>query len=143
MMGVVARVACGVAVVAIVSGCRSRTAPTDEIAGAWAGTIADSVAGAGVMDVTVKRTGPALSGTWSATFSVSRERRSGTFSGTLLGSTVSMIFGYEPPMLCAGGEKLDSTMAFTGTLGADGWSGPYVTLTCSIARTGTIELKRQ
>ena len=128
---------------AVVIGCRSRTGPTDEIAGAWIGTIADSAAGAGAMDMTLKRVGPALSGSWSATFTASGERRSGTINGTLVGSNVSMIFGYEPPMVCAGGERLESTMAFNGTLSAGGVSGAYVTLTCSSARTGTIEMKRQ
>jgi len=95
------------------------------------------------MDLTIKRTGPALSGSWSATFTISGERRTGTFSGTLVGSTVSMIFGYEPPMVCAGGETLPSTMALTGTLGPAAWSGSYVTLTCSSTRSGTIAMKRQ
>ena len=54
-----------------------------------------------------------------------------------------MIFGYEPPMVCAGGETLPSTMALTGTLGPAAWSGSYVTLTCSSTRSGTIAMKRQ
>jgi len=132
-----------VVALAVLASCRSRTGPTDELAGPWTGSITDSVAGAGVMDVTIKRTGPALSGSWSATFTVSGERRTGTFSGTLVGATVATVFGYEPPMVCVGGETLPSTMAFTGTLSANGLSGPYVTLTCSSARTGTIDLRRQ
>jgi hypothetical protein len=126
----------------LAAGCRSRTAPSDEIAGDWRGTIVDSVSGSGTIGMTLKRQGPALSGTWSATFGVSGETRSGVVSGTLVGASVTLVFVYDPPMTCAGGQTIESTMAFNGTLAAAGWAGSYVTLACSGARTGTIDVAR-
>jgi hypothetical protein len=131
------------AAVAAAAGCRSHVEPSDDIAGDWRGAIVDSVSGTGTIDITVKRTGPALSGTWSATFDVNGEKRTGALSGTVIDSNVTLVFAYDPPMVCAGGGSIDSTMAFNGRLGASGWAGSYVTLTCSSVRTGTIDVTRR
>jgi hypothetical protein len=123
-------------------GCRSHTGPSDAIAGSWHGRIADSVAGAGTMDVSITRKGPALSGTWSAKFDASGDTRAGGLSGTLVDSNLTVIFVYDPPMVCPGGTTIESTMAFNGTLRANGWSGSYVALACTNVRTGTIDVAR-
>jgi hypothetical protein len=124
------------------AGCRSHTAPTDTVAGNWKGTVVDGVSGTGSFEATIERKGPGLSGTWSARFQPGGEVRTGALSGTLVDTHLAIVFSYDPRTVCANGVTIDSTMAFEGTLRSDGWSGSYVTLTCSNVRTGTIDVAR-
>jgi hypothetical protein len=113
------------------------------VTGSWKGTIADAVSGTGTFEAVIDRKGPGLSGTWSATFQPGGEVRAGSLSGTLLDTKLAVVFTYDPPMACANGVTIDSTMAFEGTLRSNAWSGSYLTLTCSNVRTGTIDVTRR
>jgi len=133
-----------VVLMTIVAGaCRSHTAPSDTVAGHWKGTIVDAVSGTGVFEATIERKGPGVSGTWSARFQAGGEVRAGSLSGTLLNTKLAIVFSYDPPMVCANGATIESTMAFEGTLQSNAWSGSYLTLTCSNVRTGTIDVTRE
>jgi hypothetical protein len=126
----------------VLCGCHSHTGPSDMVTGNWKGTIVDAVSGTGTFEATIDRKGPGISGTWSARFQTGGEQRSGSLGGTLVDTKLVIVFSYNPPMVCANGATIESTMAFEGTLRADAWSGSYVTLTCSNVRTGSIDVTR-
>lgn len=89
----------------------STTSPSSPLSGTWTGTLTDSVAGAGTTQATITESGMTLTGTYTDTFpSLPIANNSGTLSGTVNGSSVSITTSPSSAVICAVLE--------TGTLNA-------------------------
>jgi hypothetical protein len=131
---------------AALAACRqdSPVNPTvDDLAGDWAGTITDSVAGAGTIRLTIGQRGPGLSGTWASTFADEAFNRSGSFSGTMVGSPFVLFLRPSLPIVCSPDVTLTGTLAMTTRVDGDRITGTYTIFNCSGVITGSVEAGRQ
>ena len=119
------------------------TPTVDDLAGEWAGTITDSMAGAGTIRLTIGQRGPGLSGTWASTFADGSFNRSGSFSGTMIGSPFVLFLRPSLPIVCSPDETLTGTLAMTTRVDGDRITGSYTIFNCSGVITGTVEVTRQ
>ena len=127
-------------------GCQQNSSvnPTaDDLAGEWAGTITDSVAGAGTIRLAIRQRGPGLSGSWASTFAEGSFDRSGSFSGTMVSSPFVLFLRPSLPIACSPDVTLTGTLAMTTTLSGDRITGTYTVLNCSGVITGNVDASRQ
>jgi hypothetical protein len=131
--------------VACSGGCEQNPpgAPTAAMSGEWAGTIADSVSGAGTIRMSIEQRGRGLSGAWASTFADVTLNRSGTFSGTMVGAPFVLFLRPSVPIVCSPDLMLTGTMAMTTAVSGDRLTGSYTVLNCSGVITGTVEVERQ
>jgi hypothetical protein len=118
----------------------SPSAPsTPSLTGTWVGTETDTVAGTGVLQSTVSQSGSTLSGTYSLTFPNPIFSNSGTLTGTVNGSNVSMTATPGSAAIC---PALD-----TATVNGAGTqiTGTYVGVsTCNLThQTGSFTVTKQ
>jgi hypothetical protein len=79
----------------------SPATPSTPLSGAWAGTLTDSVAGAGTFSSTITESGSTLSGTYTDTFpGLPTANNSGTLSGTVNGSSVTITTSPTNSLIC-------------------------------------------
>lgn len=121
----------------------SVVSPTPALAGEWSGRITDSLAGEGTMRLTIGQRGPGLSGTWASTFPDGSFNRSGSFSGTMVGSPFVLFLRPSLPIVCSPDVTLTGTLAMTTTVNGDKLIGSYTVLNCSGVMTGTVDVERQ
>ena len=134
--------------VAVVACGRSATGgSTPNLAGSWSGTISSATAGNGTLSFSMTQRGLSLlppgvgvegelTGTWSTTFANPASNGTGTLSGSVLGSDVSITFTPNVPGTCP--------FTMTGTAaGASAINGTYVSTNCTVASSGTIMAKKQ
>jgi hypothetical protein len=117
--------------------------PTAALAGTWRGTILDSAAGSGTMTLTIGQRGAGVLGTWSSTFADGSFNRSGSFSGTVVGSPFVLFLRPSVPIVCGGDVTLTGTLALSTTVAGDRMTGTYTVLNCSGVITGTIDIARE
>ncbi len=117
--------------------------PTAAVSGTWRGTILDSAAGSGTITLTIGQRGPGLVGTWSSTFADVSFNRSGSFSGTMVGSPFVLFLRPSIPIACGGDVTLNGTLAMSTTIAGDRMTGTYTVLNCSGVITGTVDVARE
>ena len=111
------------------------SSPFGSVSGNYAGTIQDSVAGAGTVKGTLSESGSSLSGTFQAT-SANLQFLSGTVSGTINGTSITLTFTPSVPTSCPANITLNQVSATQLT-------GTYVAFNCTQADSGTINVTRQ
>ena len=112
------------------------SSPFGSVSGNYAGTIQDSVAGAGTVTGTLSESGSSLSGTFQATSANQQQFLSGTVSGTINGTAITLTFTPSVPTSCPANITLNqvSDTQLTGT---------YAAFNCTQADSGTINVTRQ
>ena len=129
---------------AVCCGSNSSSSPTSSstptpLSGNWVGTETDTVAGTGNLQATIFQSGSTLSGTYSLSFPNPIFSNSGSVSGTVNGSSVSMTATPTNPAIC---PALD-----TATLNATSTqiTGTYVAINgCNLShQTGSFTATKQ
>lgn len=102
--------------------------------GSYVGTVNDSAAGAGTMNISISQSEDRLAGTWQASFSTS-----GSNGGSLLGIVDgdSLILELYP--------SVPTACPFNAVVNRNGdtLSGSYSAFNCSVTGTGTVEVQKQ
>ena len=116
-------------------GCGGDGDETPNIAGTYRGTVQDSVAGTGTIVTTIAQNDESLTGTFQTTFSNPANNNSGSVSGRINGSSVSLVVTPSNPTSCP----------FNVTANVNGATiqGTYAAFNCSRAVSGTLSLTRQ
>lgn len=124
-------------VVVWLAACGRTTEPTTaDLSGSWSGTISSATSGAGTLGLTLSQSSNSLSGTWTATFSSAQYNNHGTLTGTVSGSSVSMVLTATGQAACP--------INVSGTLsGSTSISGSYVGSDCTTSSTGTFSATKQ
>ena len=123
-------------ILAVLVACTESTGPTTSLAGNWSGTISSVLYGNGAMAFTLAQSSKALSGTWSATFANAANNDSGSLSGNVSGSAVSIVLTPSNPFTCP--------FNVTATLsGSTSMSGTYAAFNCTVAASGTFVAAKQ
>jgi len=112
------------------------SSPFGSVSGNYAGTIQDSVAGAGTVKGTLSESGSSLSGTFQATSANQQQFLSGTVSGTINGTSITLTFTPSVPTSCPANITLNQVSATQLT-------GTYAAFNCTQADSGTINVTRQ
>ena len=114
------------------------SSPFGSISGNYAGTLQDSIAGAGTVQGTLSESGSSLSGMFQTTFTQSGRTvtSSGTVSGTVNGTSITLTLTPSDPTACPFNITLTqvSDTQLTGT---------YTAFNCTVAQSGTINVTRQ
>ena len=138
------RIACVVVTIATsFASCGSDSSPSPAVpslAGTWVGTETDTVAGVGSLQATVFQNGSTLSGTYALIFpSLPISNNSGTLSGSVSGTNVSMTATPTNPAFCPATD--------TATVNAAGTqiTGTYVAVAgCNLThQTGSFTVTKQ
>jgi len=94
--------------------------PATNVAGNYAGTLTDNLAGSGTATLDITQSGSTLGGTFSDVFSNASLNNAGTIAGTINGSTIQITLT---------GPTGSCPFAFTGTLSGTTISGSYASTT--------------
>lgn len=126
-----------------VTGCRaSRPAsPSSVLDGSWTGSIGADGGSSGQIVLTLRQTGPGVSGEWTGRSGDAWLNRAGVVSGSVTLPTVSLFLTPQVGINC-GGLTLSGTLGLTATIDGDHLVGRYVALTCDSATGGTIDVTR-
>jgi hypothetical protein len=89
------------------------------------------------------QSGAGVTGTWSSDLDGTAFDQSGTVSGTVTASTVSLFLQPGSPIVCNSGAMLSGTLSMNGSLNADRLAGDYIVFNCEAASTGRIDVERQ
>ena len=149
-MSAVVRVAAIVLVASTVAGCGSQSTGTSPFAVApgptptvYAGSIQDSISGAGALRLTLSSAAGVIGGTWAATFN-GRSQPVLTFTGTLANDVLT---GTVSPEVTDTSGSSGCTLSMRATVSGPGISGTYstfaVTPTCPAAAAGGFTVTRQ
>ncbi len=113
----------------------SPTEPTAlDIAGTWTGTItSNQVSGSGPVSATFSQSDASVSGTWSIIGPDGPD--SGTLSGTLSGSSVTLRLVSKVPTGCP--------YTMNATVSGNRMTGIYSATFCSVAVSGGVDLTKQ
>jgi hypothetical protein len=103
--------------------------------GTYTGTVQDSRAGTGTIQITLAQSDSSVTGTVQTTFANSQFNNSGTFTGTVSGSSVTITFSPSNPTSCPYNATL--------TVNGNQLTGTYATFNCTVAASGSITLTRQ
>ena len=90
---------------------------TPSLTGTWVGTEIDTVAGTGAAQSIITQSGSALSGTYSLTFTNPIFSNSGSLSGSVNGSTVSLTATPSNPLICPAADTATLNAAATQLTG--------------------------
>jgi hypothetical protein len=126
----------GVILLVALTNCGGGDDEDNDVSGTYTGTIQDAFAGTGTLRATISQSGSSLSGTFQTTFPDPQQNNSGTISGTVNGSVVTLTLTPSVPVFCA----------FNATLTQeddDRITGTYVAVNCSVPDSGTISITRQ
>lgn len=106
------------------------------LVGSYRGTIQDSVAGSGMLSLTVGTSGDTLTGTWATSFANTRNNNnSGSLSGSANGESVSIVLQPSVSTSCP--------FQATGVVSGTQIRGNYAAFNCSQSVTGTFTVTRQ
>lgn len=113
---------------------KSSTAPVIEnFAGNWSGSIDDQRLGSGTLTLSISQTGDSVSGIWSTAYADTANDIGGRVTGSVSGSTLSILLRPLSPPTCQYGP-FEVTATLTGTA----LSGTYTTVQCAVEDGGTI-----
>jgi hypothetical protein len=121
----------------------SVTDPSRLFAGTWRGSVTDTIAGTGSLELTIQPGQyPAdLSGIWTATYGNAADSDGGTLSGKTSGNSASVFMVSSHP--CPAGSPTTAARVYVGGLTSAGShiTGHYATFTCGMAaQEGTFDL---
>ena len=124
----------------IVAGCGGgnstpTASTTTSVDGTWAGSVQDSLAGAGTVRVTLASSGSLVTGTWGATFPDPAYNTSGTVNGTSTATSLSLTVTPSVAGACP--------FTFTATRSSNQLSGTYATFDCNVSVSGSATVTRQ
>jgi hypothetical protein len=117
----------------ILTGCSSATAPSS-VAGTWTGTLEDVGAGPATLQFILSQSGSSLTGTWVVKFPQATSAVTGTFAGTLSGSSITAVLTLDSGAGCP--ENVAATVS------GSTMTGTY-TIPCAPSEGGTFTLKEQ
>jgi hypothetical protein len=124
-------------------GCDDNPAePTAGLDGTWRGTMTRGAV-TGTTTLRLTQAGAGVTGTWSADLEGPAFDQSGTVSGTVTASTVSLFLQPGSPLVCSPGATLSGTLTMNGSLSGDRLTGDYIVFSCEAASTGRIDVQRQ
>ena len=108
-----------------------------DLAGTWTGTMTDSVAGIGTLNLTITQTAAQLSGTWQSTFADPTNNSGGNLSGTVADSSTALVLAAAQSQACS----------FTVAVKRDNadeshFTGTYVAFGCTRAGSGNLDVRR-
>lgn len=106
------------------------------VAGNYRGTVQDSVAGPGTVVVSIAQNGSSLTGTFQTTFQVAANNNSGSLTGTVSGSSVTLTVTPSRTTSCP--FTVTATMVTATRL-----MGTYAAFNCTVAVSGTIDVTQQ
>jgi hypothetical protein len=95
----------------------------------------DSVGGRGTARATIRQDGNQLTGTWASTFPNAAYNNGGSLGGTVSGSAVSLTLYGPNQSVCP--------FRVTATWSGDRMIGTYAAFNCTIAITGSVDMRRQ
>ena len=104
-------------------------------AGSYVGTIQDSVAGQGIIALTLAQSGTQLTGTGQTTFANPANNTSGSIEGEVIGTAATLMLIPSNAQSC----PLRATVTLNGNQAA----GTYAAFNCPVAFGGTLSLTRQ
>lgn len=116
----------------------SPTQPATSLTGTWSGIVSafGSPAGPGGIQATIAESGNALTGTWGTSYPNPIFNSSGSLTGAVNGTAVSLTLSSS----VAGGCPYSATATLSSsTLMA----GTFATVSCSVAQSGTFNLGKQ
>jgi hypothetical protein len=126
-----------IVVALLVSTCggSSPSSPSLNLSGNWSGTIVDSLAGTGVLHMTVAQSGSSLTGTAASVYPTGQG--GGSFAGTLNGTNITGTTTPSVPTLCPSN--------FTAVVNSAGTqlSGTLAAFNCTVPETATLNLTKQ
>jgi hypothetical protein len=110
------------------------------IGGNWAGTVTSSgrlaQVGVGTLRTSIGQNGGALSGTWTVSYTNPANNNSGSLTGLVTGSSVTLTLTSSVPTACP--------FNVTATLsGSSSMSGTYATFNCTVADGGQFAATKQ
>jgi hypothetical protein len=139
-------VACGSSPTSPTATSSSSTAPAPSsiLSGRWTGTSEETVAPIqfatfGSVSLTVAQSGASLSGSYTITYADTRYNNSGSLSGTVSGTSISVTLSPSVPTYCQSRVTATHTSPSLTPLYIQ---GTYVALNCTGAGGGTIILKQ-
>ncbi len=110
------------------------TAPSSPLAGTWAGTMTDDVAGPGTLRVTLSESPGSVTGTWATTFPAGDD--GGSLGGSVNGSSLTLVLTpTNDPSACS--------ISVFATINGDSIAGTYTALDCPGFVAGSVDLTRQ
>ena len=131
----------------------SPTAPSGQgpRSGMWQGTLVDLNDVAGALRLTIEErriddSRSLLSGTWSATFQDGSRNGAGTLSGTITGTTATLLLTPSTPPACASGPFAATIGSYSApqlTVSGASIQGAYSQATCTGAVSGTLAASQQ
>jgi hypothetical protein len=117
----------------LLTGCSGATAPSS-VAGTWTGTLVDNGVGPGTLQFVLSQSGSSLTGTWVIKFPGAASSVTGTFAGTLSGSSITAVLTLDNPTACP--EDVSATVS------GSTMTGTYV-ISCATNEGGTFTLQQQ
>jgi hypothetical protein len=131
------RIILACAALAGAAACGSSTAPSTpvNIEGTWKGTVSDSQLGTGTVTAIINQSNAAVTGTWAAVYANPANNNSGSLSGSVDGSNVSILL--KPSAVNSCGIQL------TATSDGSSMNGNYSTVQCTETVTGQIKVTKQ
>lgn len=133
---------CFISVLGWGAACRSPVRPSNSLTGAWTGAFSEGAGDSGTVALTLTQVGPGITGAFTSSSMGSLLGRSGTVAGTLDGAVLSLALKPDTAIACAG-FTLSGTAMLTGAVDGARMSGSLVTLTCTGAAGGSVDLKRE
>ena len=114
----------------------SPTSPSSTtVTGTWTGSIASTLSGPATARVTLAQSGSSITGTWFVTSDIDPSAaNSGTLSGTIAGSALSLTLTPSDPRTCP--------FDLTATVSGNRLVGTYAAFNCTVAISGAIDLTR-
>jgi hypothetical protein len=112
------------------------SSPFGSLSGNFTGSIQDSAAGTGTVRGTLSQSGTSISGTLQTFFANPNNNNSGTVSGTVNGTSVTLVFTSSVPTAC----PFNITLTQTSNTQL---SGTYAAFNCTVAVGGTVSITRQ
>ncbi len=128
-------VAAGLAASSCGSTATSPSSTTANLAGTWTGTLTDGISGTGNLKMVMTQSGISLTGTWEALYSVAAKNQTGSLTGTVSGSSVSLMLKPSSASTCQG--------KIIATASGSSFSGMYSAVNCSVTDTGSMSATKQ
>ncbi len=120
----------------------SPAAPAAPLTGTWSGTVTDSAGGRGSARLVLTQTGQGLAGSFAMTFQDRAFDRSGSASGTVLASTISLLLAPSDPIVCSPSVTLSGTFSAALTVRGTRLTGTYSRFTCGGVDAGSLDVAR-
>jgi hypothetical protein len=116
----------------------SNTVSPVNLAGTWTGSANSNVAGAGTVDATISQSAQTLSGSWSVRYPNAAYNNSGSLSGSIQNSTVSLALSSSIATPC----PYSVNGMFATASGRTTITGTFTTVNCATPQNGAFTISR-